>query len=92
MPGPISDSYDGPQDVPRCEECGRTLDRPSFYDPCSAGHQPPSAAQTLVEQIESAIHSRKGLGWRHLDRELVDEIRDELTELVQRFLDEQGRP
>ena len=70
----------------RCPECGRRLARPSFYEPCASQHPAPDAAERLVEDIEKAVHSRRGIGWNRLDEEIVDAIRDELVRIVRKHL------
>ena len=66
----------------RCEECGRRFDRPGFWSRCADRHPAPDLAQKIVEDIECAIHQRKGIGWEMLDSEIIDEIRDDLTAVV----------
>jgi hypothetical protein len=72
----------------RCEVCGRRLDRPSFDAECESRHGGWSVAAEVVEAVEREIHSRKGIGYRHLDDDLVDEIRDAMTDAVRDKLEE----
>lgn len=67
----------------RCELCGRRFDRPSFYKPCANKAHPPARVQDdIAEAVEMEIHRRKGIGWCHLDDEIVDDIRDSLVDVV----------
>ena len=75
----------------RCKRCGRRYDRPSFYSECAKDHPSPTTPEIIAEAVEDVINSRKGLGWRHLDDEIVDEIRDDLAVAVKKVLDGSGR-
>jgi len=44
-------------------------------------------AKRIVKAIEKKIHSRKGIGWDHLDDGIKKEIRSELERTVEKELD-----
>jgi len=65
----------------RCEDCGRRLDRPPYWD-CDGPHAKPNLAQRIVDAIEDDLNSRCGMSFAGIDDEIQDQIRDEWERLI----------
>lgn len=78
------------QSPARCERCGGRVDRPEFFG-CPEPHPAPDLAQRIVEAIEDDFTGRAGMGWRGIDEDLRDEIRDQWAALVREELGRAGQ-
>ena len=74
--------------VERCDHCGRRLDRPTWDEECPSRHAPAKLADVIVRGIERELDDRRGMGWDYLDADVLDEVRDALTEVVAEALDD----
>lgn len=72
-----------------CDYCGRRLDAPGIPAECREQHfRFADRAEEIVEEIEKALHGRKGLGWGMCDEDIQAEIRAGLADIIRPWLRE----
>jgi hypothetical protein len=70
----------------RCLECHGRLDHPGLYGCNLDHHTRPTKAQEIVRAVEVELSRRSGMGWGHLDEDIVEELRDKLARIVGEIL------
>ncbi len=65
-----------------CENCDGRTNRPGLHGCEDPVHPRPRLSQAIVWAVEAELSSRKHMGWDSLDRDVADELRDKLTNVV----------
>ena len=69
-----------------CDYCGREFDEPSRDCDNKTQHAAWGPEEHVLEEIESELHGRSGVGWEGVDEEIAREIRDALRAILKKAM------